>query len=221
MMFRKAREEVVETCLLLADQGYLAGTGGNIALRADARHFLVTPSATDYYAMDTEDICVLRFSDNRQVEGNRPASVESVMHARVLLARPGQHASIHTHQPVASAYTLLAQPLDIRDESLQSVLGDRVPCVDYAPSGTDRLARRVEEALSGQAHACLMRNHGVVGIGVDAREAAHRVNALEIACADYFLSRMAKSPMHPPRVVNRVERALQAVALGREEGLTT
>jgi L-fuculose-phosphate aldolase len=221
MMFRKAREEVVETCLLLADQGYLAGTGGNIALRADARHLLVTPSATDYYAMEAEDICVLRLADNTQVEGSRPASVESAMHARVLRARPEHHASIHTHQPVASAYTLLAQPLDIRDGSLRSVLGDRVPCVDYAPSGTDRLAMRVEEAFSGHVVACLMRNHGVVGIGADAREAARRVNALEIACADYFLSRMAGSPMRPEWVGNRVQRALQAVASGRKEELAT
>lgn len=219
MMFRKAREEVVETCLFLADQGYLAGTGGNIALRADEQHFLVTPSATDYYAMDAADVCVLRFSDFEQVEGDRPASVEAAMHGRVLVARRGSHASIHTHQPIASAYTLLAQPLEIRDEQLRSVLGDRVPCVDYAPSGTGRLARRVGEAFTRNIRACLMRNHGVVGIGVDAREAARRMSALEIACADEFLARGARSPGRADWVGSVVERALLAVASGREERL--
>ena len=61
----------------------------------------------------------------------------------------------------------------------------------------------------------------MVGIGADAREAARRVNALEIACADYFLSRMAGLPMRPEWVGNRVQRALQAVASGRKEELAT
>ena len=108
MKFEAKREEVRATCLTLADRGYLAGTGGNVALRADDDHFAVTPSATDYYAMSAADVCIVRLSDKRQVDGDREASVEAGLHAGVLLARPDCGASIHTHQPIASAYTLLA-----------------------------------------------------------------------------------------------------------------
>ena len=48
MNFEAAREQVVHTCIELADRGYLAGTGGNVAIRVDAEHFAVTPSALDY-----------------------------------------------------------------------------------------------------------------------------------------------------------------------------
>ena len=75
MMFQQAREAVVETCLSLADKGYLAGTGGNIALRADAEHFLVTPTATDYYAMCAAEISVIRLAGTSQVEGDNTPSV--------------------------------------------------------------------------------------------------------------------------------------------------
>jgi L-fuculose-phosphate aldolase len=188
MRFEETREQVVRTCIELADQGYLAGTGGNVALRADADHFAVTPSATDYYAMTAADVCVARLADAEQVDGERTASVEAGLHAGVLRARPECWASVHTHQPVASAYTLLAKPLDVRDSRHRALLGARVPCVGYAPSGTSILAARVARAVKPDVHAYLMRNHGAVCVGKGADEAMRRVAALEAECAAFFES---------------------------------
>lgn len=191
MKFQSTRELVVRTCIELADRGYLAATGGNVALRADQEHFAVTPSATDYYAMSAADVCVVRSSDAKQVEGEREASVEAGLHAGILSARPDCGASIHTHQPVASAFALLAQPLEVRERARQDLLGRSIPCVGYAPSGTALLARRVARAVKPDTHAYLMRNHGVVCVGVDATEAMARVAALESECASFFLARTA------------------------------
>jgi L-fuculose-phosphate aldolase len=191
MKFKATRELVVKTCIELADRGYLAATGGNVALRADQDHFAVTPSATDYYAMSAADVCLMRLSDKQQVEGEREASVEAGMHAGVLVARPDCGASIHTHQPVASAYTLLARALEVRDRSRQALLGRSIPCVRYAPSGTGLLATRVARAVKPDTHAYLMRNHGAVCVGKDATEAITRVAALESECASFFLDRVA------------------------------
>jgi L-fuculose-phosphate aldolase len=188
MKFQAKRELVVKTCIDLADRGFLAATGGNVALRADHNHFAVTPSATDYYAMSAADVCVIRLSDREQVEGEREASVESGVHAGILSARPDCGASIHTHQPVASAYTLLAKPLEVRDRARQALLGRSIPCVGYAPSGTALLARRVARSLRHDTHAYLMGNHGAVCVGKDETEAMIRVAALESECASYFLT---------------------------------
>ena len=97
MMFQQARETVVKTCINLAERRYVAGTGGNMALRAGEGHMLVTPSGVDYYTMGPGDICVIRLSDHKQVEGEMEASVEAGMHARVLAVRPDCLASVHTH----------------------------------------------------------------------------------------------------------------------------
>ena len=192
MRFQKTREEVVRTCIELADRGYLAGTGGNVALRCDDDHFAVTPSATDYYAMSAADVCVVRLSDKEQVDGERTASVEAGLHAGVLLARPECWASVHTHQPIASAYTLLARPLSVQDGRHRALLGKRVPCIGYAPSGTSILAARVARAIKPRTHAYLMRNHGVVCVGNDAGEAMSRVAALESECAAFFELRASR-----------------------------
>ena len=186
MKFEPARLEVIATCLDLADKGYLAGTGGNVAYRIDDHHFAVTPSATDYYAMEPEDICVLRLDDLARVAGGRRPSVEHRLHAHLLRARRDCRASIHTHQPIASAYTLLGRPLEICHPPQQAILGPKAAFVGYAPSGTRWLAWKLERALRPEINAYLMGNHGVVCCGPTLGETAARLEALELACTAFF-----------------------------------
>lgn len=186
MNFEDARREVVATCLELADSGYLAGTGGNVACRIDDVHFAVTPSASDYYAMRPEDICVLRLSDLARVDGDRKPSVEHRLHAGILQARQDCRASIHTHQPIASAYTLLGRDLEIRHPAHRGLLGQKAALVSYAPSGTRWLASNLQKALRPEINAYLLRNHGVVCCGPSLRETVTRVEALELACSSFF-----------------------------------
>jgi L-fuculose-phosphate aldolase len=186
MTFDQARLKVVSICLLLADKGYLAGTGGNVACRIDDEHFAITPSATDYYAMGPEDICVLRLDNLTVIAGNRRPSVEHRLHAHVLRARRDCDASIHTHQPIASAYTLVGRDLEILDPCHRAILGPKAARVSYAPSGTNWLASRLGKALQPDINAYLMRNHGVVCCGPTLDETVTRVEALEAACITFF-----------------------------------
>jgi L-fuculose-phosphate aldolase len=186
MIFEQTRKEVVTTCLELAGKGYLAGTGGNVACRIDGEHFAVTPSATDYYTMGPEDICVLRMGDLVQVEGNRRPSIEYKLHAHVLRMRQDCRASIHTHQPIASAYSLLGRSLEMRDPQHKNLLGQKAALVGYAPSGTSWLTSKLRRALRPKINAYLMRNHGVLCCGPTLGETVARAEALEMACASFF-----------------------------------
>jgi L-fuculose-phosphate aldolase len=190
MNFEDARREVIAICIELADSGYLAGTGGNVACRIDDEHFAVTPSASDYYSMGPEDICVLRIGDLVRVAGERKPSVEHRLHACVLRARQDCRASIHTHQPIASAYTLLGRHLEICNPDHQRALGRKAALVGYAPSGTRWLASKLQKALRPEINAYLLRNHGVVCCGPTLRETVARVEALESACSSFFREAM-------------------------------
>ena len=186
MSFDQARREVISACLELAEKGYLAGTGGNVALRIAEDHFAITPSATDYYAMHPEDICVLRINDLVCVAGDRKPSVELRLHANVFRTRRDCNASIHTHQPIASAYTLLGRALAVSNPRLKAILGPKAEFVNYAPSGTNWLAAKLGKALKPDINTYLMRNHGVVCCGPTLQETVNRLEALEVACADFF-----------------------------------
>jgi L-fuculose-phosphate aldolase len=210
MMFQAEREAICTTCRLLADKGFLAGTGGNMALRADHQHFCVTPSSIDYYKMTPDDVCVLRLNDSKQISGEQKPSVESGLHALVLKARPDCVASIHTHQPIASAYTLLSLPLKVRDAAHRKILGTTVPCAGYAPSGTSWLAGKVAKCVKPDVHGYLMRNHGIVCVGTTLDEAIERVSVLELACADYFKRELSKNSSLPTEIIDAIRQALNA-----------
>lgn len=192
MNFDQARRTVLDTCLELADKGYLAGTGGNVACRIDRELFAITPSATNYYLMTPDDICVLRLDDLVQIGGDRRPSIEHKLHARLLRARPDCDATIHTHQPIASAYTLLGRDLDILEPAYQSMLGRKAVCVGYAPSGTGWLTSKLGRSLRSGVNAYLLQNHGVVCCGPTLGETVVRLEALETACSHFFRNEITK-----------------------------
>jgi L-fuculose-phosphate aldolase len=206
------RQQVVTLCLDLAARGYFAATGGNIALRIDADRFAVTPSATDYYTMQPDDVSVLRLKDLQQLEGTRPPSVETSLHARLLRARPDCHCSIHTHQPVASACTLLGQTLEVPDPARQRMLGPHIPLVGYAPSGTGWLASKLARAIRPDINAYLLRNHGAVCCGPDAPATLQRLVALESLATEHLRNRIQARAADTPSLRPFLQRLLDSFA---------
>lgn len=200
MMHASTRSAVVQLCLRLSERGYFAGTGGNLMLRIDETLVAVTPSATDYLSMEPQDVCLLRLADLSVVEGARPASVETGLHARVMRARPEVGCTIHTHQPLASACALIGVPLQV-PPALQPVLGVTVPVVGYAPSGTGWLARKLAAAVQPDRQAWLLRNHGILCCGRDSAGALLAVEQLESLARDHLVScierRMQALPQGP------------------------
>jgi L-fuculose-phosphate aldolase len=192
------RQRVVDLCIALSRQGYLAATGGNVALRVDPEHFVVTPSSIDYFTMNAADICVIRLSDRARVDGARKPSVETGLHARVLSRRPDVWCCIHTHQPVASAFALLGEALTVEEPRARACLGARVPLVGYMPSGTALLAWMLGRAMRPDCNAYLMRNHGAVCCGTDVEQAALAVELLERVAGECIRQRIAKRASGDP-----------------------
>jgi L-fuculose-phosphate aldolase len=205
----QVRERVVGLARELANEGFLAGTGGNIALRIDAESFAVTPSATDYYTMQANDVPILRLADLVRIDGERRPSVESALHARVFRRRAEVRWSIHTHQPIASACALLGVPLPVEDAGQRSHLGPQVAVVGYAPSGTGWLAAKLGRALRPGINAYLMHNHGVLCCGTELGRAVDAMTALEALCASHvrqlILARAAEATPERQRLLAIVE----------------
>lgn len=204
--FAAGKQQVLDACLTLADRGYLAGIGGNLALRLDVDHFAVTPSAADYYAMKAEDICVLRLADLEQIEGELKPSVESGLHAAMLGFHAGIGASVHTHQPLASAVALIRRdiPLPAGDP-----LGAKVALIPYAPSGTGLLVRALSKRLKPGLLAYLLRNHGVICGAASLDEAIAAVSRIEVASARLLDRLIDRRPVPDPSLAALIGAALQ------------
>ncbi|WAC71766.1 class II aldolase/adducin family protein [Roseateles sp. SL47] len=197
MMHAATRQAVVALCRRLSERGYFAGTGGNLMLRIDASLVAVTPSATDYLLMEPQDVCLLRLADLQVVEGDRAPSVETGLHAHVMRSRPEVGCTIHTHQPLASACALIGEALPV-PEALFELLGQEVPVVGYAPSGTSWLAGKLAAAIRPGRHAWLLRNHGIVCCGRDSTAALAAVEQLETLARTHLAARIEQHMQHQP-----------------------
>jgi len=184
--FTAHKQQVIEACLTLSKAGYLAGTGGNLALRLNDELFAVTPSGADYFALQADDICVLRLKNLEQLEGNLKPSVESAMHATMLRFKSAMQASVHTHQPMASAVALLNIDLPLTDTQDRLALGEKVAIVPYAPSGTGFLVSNFKKCLRADLHAYLLKNHGVICAASDMAGAIANVSRIEAAAAHFL-----------------------------------
>jgi len=209
----QVQERIVELSQRLSQRGFFAATGGNLALRVDALHIAVTPSATDYFTMRADDVCVLRLKDLVQISGERAPSVESGLHAKILRNRPDVNCSIHTHQPLASACTLLGKPLEVGYPQLWKSLGQRIPLVGYAPSGTGWLASKLERAIRSDQNAYLMRNHGVLCCGPDIDTTLDRLEDLETLCRDHLLKQIKAHTRGRPESRAAAARLIDALTL--------
>jgi L-fuculose-phosphate aldolase len=181
-----ARRLALETCLYLAGQGFLAGTSGNLAVRTEDGLFVVTPSGRDYFSLAPADLCVLQLGTLKQVAGPYPPSVEAGLHARLLRRRPDVNATVHTHQPLASAAALMGKPVPVPDPEDQRRLGPHLPMVGYAPSGTGLLVSAFGRRIRPDINAYLLRNHGLVCAGGDLATAVANTARVERICADFL-----------------------------------
>ncbi|OUM08500.1 aldolase [Pseudomonas syringae] len=206
------QQQIVALSRHLSRRGFFAATGGNLALRVDALHIAVTPSATDYFSMRPEDVCVLRLKDLKQLSGERSPSVESSLHAKVLRSRPDVNCSIHTHQPLGSACTLFGEALDVPYPQLWKSLGKRIPLVGYAPSGSSWLAGKLSKAVRADHNAYLMRNHGVLCCGPDIETTLARLEDLETFCRDHLLNRIKVNAGGEPESRAAIARLVSALA---------
>ena len=205
--FLSERQAVADMCRQLSSEGFLAGTGGNIGLRLDDRLFAVTPTATDYETMRAGDVAILRLDTLEQVEGDKKPSVEKGLHQRMLNAWPARRASIHTHQPIASAVALLHETIAWPPGS-PAALGRQVGLIPYRPSGTGMLVKALAKVLEPGTYAYLLASHGVICTVPDLADAHGMVRRVEAAAAAHLCSRIEQNSPADPALRRKIAETL-------------
>ena len=173
------------------DRGWVLGTSGNfsaVAGRAPLR-LAITATGLDKGALTAEQV-VLIDADGQVVRGARAASAESSLHLAIVRAR-GAGAVAHTH----SVWDVVLSELDFPAggvalegfEMLKGLAGVRthlarawVPILDNAQD-YGALAPQVERVLAEhpQAHAFLLRGHGLYTWGRELAEVKRHLEVLE------------------------------------------
>ena len=182
------QNQVLACTLWLSEHGFfgaLRGTGGNVSVRIPGQDaFAITPSSKPYRELAPEDICIVDF-DLKQIQGPYGPSMEAGMHLKVYQNRPDVHAVVHTHQPEASVFSILNQPIPALFDEVVLSLGPVVEVIPYALSGSPELAENVAATVANGGHGYLIQNHGILCLGATLEKASLNAELLEKTAHTY------------------------------------
>ena len=142
------RQEMIRVTRIVANQGLIRSSDGNLSVRLDENRFLMTPSGLYKMSMEPDDPIVVNEKGEVLVgkPGLKPTS-EINMHLEAFRQRPDINAVLHAHPPYATALTIagLPFPTDYLPEVLIA-LGD-VPIAKYGTPGTPALAESIQKFI--------------------------------------------------------------------------
>ncbi|HET9409103.1 MAG TPA: class II aldolase/adducin family protein [Candidatus Sulfotelmatobacter sp.] len=188
---RKLREQIVQYGRMLHQRGFVAAMDGNLSIRLDADHILVTPTCVSKGAMKPADMVVVD-QEGRHVAGRRNVTSEIGMHLLIYRLRKDVQAIVHAHPPTATGFAAAGIPLT---EPLvcEVVIGlGCIPLARYGTPGTSELAKTLEPYVPDY-DAILMSNHGVVAYADTLEHAYMKMETVEhfaqIALVTHLLGR--------------------------------
>ena len=186
------REELVKYGEKIARAGLVAGAGGNISAREGAIVWM-KPSGFAMDDMGPDDLCGMDLASGKQVKGKNKPTSEVNMHLAIYRVRPEVRAVFHTHSPWASG--VISAGVELRPMFAEFVndLG-RVGTVPYVTPTTQRLA----DAMADKARTCdtiLMVNHGVLGVGLNVKQAYYRIVVVEDAAKSMVAACVVGKPL--------------------------
>ncbi len=184
--YNTAKQQVIDISRRMVAKGFLIGTGGNVSVRIpEERRMAITPSSYDYMKMMLDDVCIIDW-EMAQIEGTRPPSIESALHAAIYENRPDVQVVIHTHQVSASAVALINRSIPALYDEQVRFLGPEIALVSYGPSGSEQLKNNIVRKLGNHCNAYIMKNHGALVLGSNPEQAMINAELLE-KCSTAFL----------------------------------
>jgi L-fuculose-phosphate aldolase len=178
------KKHIIEGGQRLLKEGLVARTWGNISVRMDDTHMLITPSGRPYESLTEADIVLVNYHTSEH-EGNIKPSSEKELHCEIYRTRPKIHAVIHTHQMNASTVAAAQREVPPILDDMTQIIGPTVRVAEYALPSTKKITKKTVRALKGR-NAALMANPGAVCVGMDLEEAFVVCQVLEKACKAFI-----------------------------------
>jgi L-fuculose-phosphate aldolase len=195
-LISESKKNIIAVGRLLWEKDLASVLNGNISVRVDEQHILLTAHKTCLGLLHGKDILSLTLDGQLLEEGE--VSTEKLLHTAIYKNFPDVKAVIHTHTIFTNAYFLENDAFEPRIFESRFWLGE-VRAVDQTtPSVTD--AQPVIDALR-KNNLMVLRNHGAVAVGKDLFDCFLLIQSLEDAIKIDAISRLykasGKTPVQP------------------------
>ena len=161
---------------------YISGFDGNISVRLDNGHIIITPSGVCKGELEPEMLMEIGPGGNvlDSPHGLSPTS-ELRMHLAVYSSRPDVRGIIHAHPIHATALSLLRFDLatPVIPESMFSF--GKIGVADFAIPTTEAVVNAVRPLLT-EHDAIILKKHGSLTLGEDIMASYYRLESLEHTC---------------------------------------
>ena len=180
------RSQVVTYAQRAYDRRLVGGTGGNVSARLSGGRMVITASGVSLGDTELENLISVRLADYtwEPVDDFVP-SKEFRFHVGILRIRPDVNAIVHVHPPYATSFAVKGQ--DIPRMTDAGFKLPPMPCVPFAPGGSEELVQYVIRAVeeNPDCKVILLEKHGIVALGTDV------VNAYNLADLTEELAQIA------------------------------
>ncbi len=195
-MWSKERETLAELCHMLYRSGILAGSEGNVSLRAPTGEILLTPSSRHKGLLTPEDMLVTTL-DGTLLEGSGRITKEFSLHAMLYDERPELGCVVHGHPVYGCAYAILGKGIPENYLLQMKMMVGPLGVAGYAPAGSRELVEAVRPFAS-DCNTIILQNHGMLFCGKDWEDALCRSETAEnIAHSIILAERMGSCQMIP------------------------
>lgn len=188
-MFSKEKQQIIEYGILLDRYELVSLTCGNLAIRMPTGEILITPSGLAYDKMVEDDIIVCDIEGNI-IEGDRKPSSDTPAILYIFKHMPEINGVIHTHQPYATAISLIPGLTEFRVcfTGMANTCCGNVPIAPFSPAGSVEMGIDVVNYCK-QSRAVILSNHGVMTIGPSLKDALYAAVYLEETAKGYLAAR--------------------------------
>ena len=192
-MYEKEKQDIINAALALKEYRLIALSGGNVSIRKpDQGHILVTPSGIMYETMVPDDIVVIDAS-GAVVEGTRRVSVDTEAILYIYKHKPEVNSVIHTHQVYATAVGLVEDELPAAVTTLPNATLGPVTVAPYSSAASLEMGIHTVKYINNK-RAVILKNHGVITVGGNLKEALYAAVYLEDAAKTYLVAKSIGNP---------------------------
>jgi len=171
------KTEIIEVCKRMYQGGFAAANDGNVSVKISKDKIVVTPTGKSKGFLKQKDLLLINLK-GKILKGSSKPTTELAMHLFIYQKRKDVKAVVHAHPPCSTAFAVAAIGLDkyVLPEVIVS-LGN-IPLAKYATPSTKEVPDSISNLIKNH-DAILLKNHGVVTVGKNVKDAYHKLERVE------------------------------------------
>ena len=195
-MLEKIKEEICKGNKMLATNGLVKWTSGNLSARDNETNLVVIkPSGIMFEDLTPEIMCVVDLNGNL-VEGKLKPSTDTKSHLYVYRNSKEINSVVHTHSPFATSFAICGEPLKVYTTTAAGVFGDDIPISDFVTIGDEEIGKEIINKAT-KVGAILIKNHGVFTVGSNYLQALKKAVVLEENAEYVYYALLRKNNLTP------------------------